>query len=485
MSVLESYTINNPFGKSDECAKFTIDDILTPFTLHDITVPDRQYTLGLWLKSDVTGGLVVHNAMLSSDGEWTRHVVTFTAGENDLDFFFTTTGTYYIYHPKLEIGNKATDWTEAPEDVDNRITTEVERRVEESTEAILEVTDEQIKSTVRSIKIGRNFLKGTSDADGWSGHDEFVLEDREFIKRVTVTTESFIYCNNLFDLEADQEYTLSFEAKQTNIGSGGMDFYILPSTYTETGMAYNTTFTDISAEYKRYEHTFKPSETATSLEDCSLRFDHNGSIAEGTESVLYIKNIQLEKGNKATEYAPATEDMAAGHRMVTAETAIAQLKDWIYALIVDENGATMMQGDAENGWRFSMAETKEALSNLNELYEALDTDAIEMTSAISSLTSSMNGVEVTLEWVKLGNWTDPETGETEPCIYLGESDSDYSLVITNTKILFRVGSRAPTRIMTYGLKTKSIEIEEEIRQGGFIQTNTPDGGWALVWKGVS
>lgn len=125
MSVLESYTTENPFGKSDECAKFTIDDISIPFTLHDITVPDRQYTLGLWVKSSTEGGLVVHNIMLDSDAEWTRHTVTFNAGDIDLDLFFATPGTYYIYHPKLELGNKATDWTEAPEDVDQRLDTAV------------------------------------------------------------------------------------------------------------------------------------------------------------------------------------------------------------------------------------------------------------------------------------------------------------------------------------------------------------------------
>ena len=121
MSMLESCTLTNPFGNEDECAKFIIDDITRPFILHDIMSADQEYTLSIWLKSETAGEVVVEEAVCSSSTSWLRYVHTFKATSSDLVFTFTVPGSYYIYHPQLEIGTVATDWTPAPEDVDQSI----------------------------------------------------------------------------------------------------------------------------------------------------------------------------------------------------------------------------------------------------------------------------------------------------------------------------------------------------------------------------
>lgn len=121
MNVLEPCTITNPRGKTDECSKFIIDDENTPFVFHDIVTVDQQYTISFWAKSDGPGLINIQGIRFNTDNEWTRHVYVFTANSVDMFFHFVVTDTYYIYHPKLEIGNKATDWTEAPEDIDKSI----------------------------------------------------------------------------------------------------------------------------------------------------------------------------------------------------------------------------------------------------------------------------------------------------------------------------------------------------------------------------
>lgn len=121
MSALESYTQTSPFGKAEECAKFTIDDGSAEFMLPDIMTVDQEYTLSMWLKSDDAGEVTVEGSVCSSSTSWQRYVHTFTATLTDLIFVFTIPGVYYIYHPQLEIGNVATDWTPAPEDVDQDI----------------------------------------------------------------------------------------------------------------------------------------------------------------------------------------------------------------------------------------------------------------------------------------------------------------------------------------------------------------------------
>lgn len=83
------------------------------------------------------------------------------------------------------------------------------------------------------------------------------------------------------------------------------------------------------------------------------------------------------------------------------------------------------------------------------------------------------------EYVKIGTYED------EPCIELGETDSDFKLVITNTRIMFMEGTGVPAYISNQSLFIKKAVIEEELQQGGFIWKARSNGNLGLIWKGVS
>lgn len=121
MNILDIAFIQTPAELDEECANFVIDDVLSPFVLHGITTVGEQYTLSLWIKSNSEGSILVRGTTIPTTPEWTRHVVTYTANDVDLKILFNTVDTYNIYHPKLENGNKATDYTTAPEDVEDQI----------------------------------------------------------------------------------------------------------------------------------------------------------------------------------------------------------------------------------------------------------------------------------------------------------------------------------------------------------------------------
>ena len=155
MNTLESYDIINPLGKTDKCSKFVIYDTGIPFVLHDVIAADEEYTLSFWIKAEAEGVLNVANATINVTTEWSKHELTFYAWAEDLGFLFSTFGTYYIYHPKLESGNKASDWTTAPEDLDYAITAkgeELGQVIVEQTESAKETanayTDEKLKDYV-------------------------------------------------------------------------------------------------------------------------------------------------------------------------------------------------------------------------------------------------------------------------------------------------------------------------------------------------
>ena len=105
------------------------------------------------------------------------------------------------------------------------------------------------------------------------------------------------------------------------------------------------------------------------------------------------------------------------------------------------------------------------------------------------LTSSLNAFQNINQYhdsidYEIADYVEIKVYEGEPCIELGESDSDFKLMITNTRIMFRVGSDVPTYIHNKGLATENIEVENELRQGGFVWKIRSNGNLGLIWKGV-
>lgn len=116
MNTITSITMTGPYEKISECIQFTIDDVSDSFVLSNIMTVGSDYTFSLWAMSDSNGRISVSGDTFITTNGWNKYSVTFTADSENLLFDFVDTGTYYIYHPQLENGTVATDWTPAPED---------------------------------------------------------------------------------------------------------------------------------------------------------------------------------------------------------------------------------------------------------------------------------------------------------------------------------------------------------------------------------
>lgn len=81
------------------------------------------------------------------------------------------------------------------------------------------------------------------------------------------------------------------------------------------------------------------------------------------------------------------------------------------------------------------------------------------------------------EYVKIGVY------EGEPCIELGETDSDFKVLITNTRILFMEGSGTIAYVSNQALHIKKAVIEEELQQGEFVWKVRANGNMGLMWIG--
>lgn len=175
------------------------------------------------------------------------------------------------------------------------------------------------------------------------------------------------------------------------------------------------------------------------------------------------------------EIAQATAE-AAQETAKNAETLIQQLSDSISMLVTDGNGTSLMT-QTEDGWTFSTAEIQASVNDISENLNNLTDDLGSTSSAVNVLKQAVDDLGEIAEYVKIGTY------ENEPCIELGESDSEFKMRITNTRILFMEGSNVVAHISNQSLHIKKAVIEDELQQGDFVWQIRSNGNLGLIWKG--
>lgn len=167
-----------------------------------------------------------------------------------------------------------------------------------------------VNSRIDNIEIGgRNLLTGTKTGKEWSQYTSF--EYGVFYSENDTNGEKYICSPKNLKLSKGT-YTLSFDFKTEGFeaypGTTNLGFQLFfidgdynPSIYRR--IQYN----EISTDWKHYIWTFDIPE------DCDgsgyIRFDNDRSSSFTNPTKLWIKNPKLEKGNKATDWTPAPEDL--------------------------------------------------------------------------------------------------------------------------------------------------------------------------------
>lgn len=207
---------------------------------------------------------------------------------------------------------------------------------------------------------------------------------------------------------------------------------------------------------------------------------------------FYIKNFKVEKGNRATDWVLAPEDMAtaedaeraqetansAQETAVEAESLIKQLADNISMLVTDGNGTSLMT-QTEDGWVFSTADLQKTVNATSEGLDTLVNNLNDTNSTVWVLQQAVDDLGVLSDYIAIGTY------EEQPCIELGETDSEFKLRITNTQVVYTEGSTVLAYFTNQSMHIKKAVIEEELQQGGFVWKVRSNGNLGLIWKGVT
>lgn len=189
------------------------------------------------------------------------------------------------------------------------------------------------------------------------------------------------------------------------------------------------------------------------------------------ETIDDVESALTDDISRAQDTADTASETATN-----AETLIYQLLDSISMLVTDGNGTSLMT-QTESGWTFSTADIQDLVSTTSEKLNELTNEVGDTNNAVGVLQQAVADLGEIAEYVTIGTYED------EPCIELGEGDSEFKLRITNTQILFMEGSNIIAHFTNQSLHIKKAVIEEELQQGEFVWKARSNGNLGLIWKG--
>lgn len=232
----------------------------------------------------------------------------------------------------------------------------------------------------------------------------------------------------------------------------------------------------------------------------SRRWTTSGASPVGFDA-FRVTDFKIEKGNKATDWSPAPEDVAddigaaqnaadnANASITEAQTIIQQLADSITSLVQDGNGGSLIKQDANGLYYFNVGDIEKSISEATDALNTLESIVLDANGKIDVLQSTAAALQARTEYVH--SYVDEND---RPCLELGEGDSIFKVYITNQSIQFADGEEIPAYIDRKMLVIEKAMIKNELQFGDeeeagvtgvWIWKRRSNGNFGISWKGVS
>ena len=347
------------------------------------------------------------------------------------------------------------------------------------TDAKIQVESDRITQTVTKVETvetalndleigGRNLLL---DSQG-----DFVLSP----KNTGEAEDNYNYYRFYADMSLGETYTISADIEITDGDFDGVTVHPYVGGSAETA---------IIPENDRITHVFK--KTVDTI-DSVLIYAGISGITRGNG--IIIRNVKIERGNKATDWTPAPEDMATtgdiegvqesitgiDERVTTSESEIEQLANSISMMVTDENGQSLMEQTSE-GWTFNIGAIQ---SQIDEATSGLDTVEKNLSSTTDMVNKANDLLDDVTQKTAYINMATDDSGA--PCIELGKQGNPFKLRITNTSIDFMQDNMRIAYITNRQLYIEKSVVTDEMKVGstsGFIWKKRANGNMGLRWVG--
>ena len=305
------------------------------------------------------------------------------------------------------------------------------------------------QDTVDNLEIGgRNLLLNTLTMDSpWTNANKKSYKYDEtnniYYRPVwsSVNSSWTNYITQTVTIQPNTEYTVSFLAKRQSedvnptlmcrFDRNEVITLVIPSS----GLKIDTS-------WKKYSFTFTTHAKSSSE---SLRFyAYMGTGAYDEDTALLIANVKLEKGNKATDWTPAPEDMLPKDEAKDIYTTQLEMSKTNSELRMDFN--------------------KSIVSATDDIQSKLD--------AANNATNQKFG-----EINKYIRFVDGK-------IILGETGNELTLTVQNDRVSFQQSGNEVAYFSNNNLYIKRAEVLTTLRIGNYEWAPRNDGGLALRKRGI-
>lgn len=348
-------------------------------------------------------------------------------------------------------------------------------------------TSYSVSSTLDGIKIGgRNLAQGTNNGStGWSWEKQngTVTTESEIYNSVngvhfTVTSAisgwSYISYNNINPrvYELNTEYTVSFDVLMTTsrslsvcIQDNDATSNLAPSV--STGSIPANTWTNVSV-------TIKTNSVEPDSRNANVLYITG--MSNSVDYEISFKNLKIEKGNSATDWTPAPEDV---------DNHIGNVNDELQGAINTTNGNLNQTNqnvtDLNNRYDDIYEITTTNVTKITEMLQTIDgwdftwEETTEIIKELDGLVSTE--IDTRIKYIRFVNgeiWLgeDPEPGE-----------DDYKVRITNERISFMQNNIEIAYISGQRLYISEAQILNRLIIGEFAFYPRDNGNMSLRYIG--
>ena len=338
---------------------------------------------------------------------------------------------------KMEKGTTATPWTPAPEDLNDsieatksiatqtkdgfdrlaqktgynastgefsKITTQINEGIKGVSSEVKSVSNkvDSVNGRIDSLNVGgRNLLYKTKDIDinnkNWYQKGSNVYYDKKYDKKAIHSWGdwSTYASNQTIHLEANTDYVvsaylLSYQAGNSGSNGSGILFGIYAkNTAGNQTFSLGTLETKgklSNTEWRRFSSVYH-NDTAKDITDFRIEASGDWSTVSGN---VWIAEIKLEKGNIATDYTPAPEDLQDGIDIATTKATQTDTKFERMISQIQYNDSTGEIGKYEHKITELANGTQEKISAIQ-----LDNDK-KLQSVTQTITTKIGDLEKTI-----------------------------------------------------------------------------------------
>ncbi len=548
MHTLEKVIITGLDGKDVECGHLTCDKTCT-LRLKDVLTTSQDYMFQIKIKSKsnatLTATIGSTKKVFDITSEWDKKVESFSSVDvknKYMDLMFTT-GEYWFYNAKLEIGAVLTDWslgegdiTERIVEAESRITQkidEIELKVTTNEENIgkIDVKADEVKTEVINARGDKSTLSVRIDAIESSVRDangnisnvsqkadsiemkvtnmnvggrNYILNSRFQGLKETVYNkfegDSLIFvstygannsaCDIVLDCVKDIIYkdgltlTLSFEYYIDGIENIANDAFIgVELQFIDsagTSTSQKFPITNLKATNQWGRYIGQLTNIDPSITNIYVHF-----IKQQSNGSLKYRHPKLEIGDKVSDYSLAPEDLISSIEDVqnnvdkNYEQSVADLK-----VLQDRIDSIVVTDESGS----QVIQTADGVRwNLTQMQQgvndALDNAAAANENAENAQTSAdqlKDQVNDITQKTAYMEIVQQEDGN--PCLELGSSDNDFKVRLTNTSLGFYQGTLRVAYISNQALYIETAIIKSSLQFGetaGFVWRLRENGNFGL------